>query len=82
MRNEMITEYIKPKKNTFQIHIPEDYLNCSLEINIRKIDTFDEKAINKDINCIVQQTAGIISKGNVNPIEWQKMIREEWERKL
>lgn len=78
----MITEYILPKDNTFQIRIPEDYLNCPLEISIRKIDDYVDADNINDINKLIQQTAGIIPSGVVEPKEWQNMIRNEWETEL
>jgi predicted RNA binding protein YcfA (HicA-like mRNA interferase family) len=35
----------------------------------------------KEIRIATLQTAGILSKRNIDPIKWQKKIRSEWDNR-
>ncbi|RLA06183.1 MAG: hypothetical protein DRQ51_10180 [Gammaproteobacteria bacterium] len=73
----MLREIIQPKTPTYKINIPPEYINQKIEILVRSV----EKNNNKKLSTIelIEKTAGILSDKNIDPLEWQKNIRDEWQ---
>lgn len=74
------------------IDIPEE-ITGQLEIaNIKNVNAFIVELLKSYLekqnaiievnktNDIINKTAGILAGKNINPIEWQRQIRDEWDR--
>ncbi len=76
----MLKEIIIANTNTYTLQIPNEYLNRRLEIMVFPADEIkNRKEKDKKIE-LIWKTAGILKKENIDPITWQKNIRDEWER--
>ncbi len=76
----MLKEIIIANTNTYTLQIPNEYLNRRLEIMVFPTDEIkNRKEKDKKIE-LIWKTAGILKKENIDPITWQKNIRDEWER--
>lgn len=77
----MVREIIKPENEIYQLHIPKEYINKEIEILILPFSYNEEKKIlSKNNDDIFLQTAGILKNKNIDPIKWQKEMRDEWNR--
>ncbi|HPB82920.1 MAG TPA: hypothetical protein PK200_12855 [Spirochaetota bacterium] len=77
----MIREIIKPTKRDYTIQIPDEYLNRTVEILILPISDDQIKnspAVDDDLT---RKTAGILKDASLDPVQWQRSIRDEWDRK-
>jgi len=73
----MLKEIIRPQSQKYTIEIPKEYLNQNVMILVLPLsgDTrLDDKRMD-----IIQKTSGILSGRNIDPLRWQKEIRDEWE---
>lgn len=79
-RKKMLKETIIANTNTYTLQIPNEYLNRRLEIMVFPTDEIKKrKEKDKKIE-LIWKTAGILKKENIDPITWQKNLRDEWER--
>ncbi len=70
--SKMVREIICPEKEEYVIRIPAEYINKKLEILI--LPLFEEKG-----ECLIDKTAGVLKDKNIDPAEWQRKIRSEWD---
>ena len=77
----MLREIIIPKKRDHVIEIPAEYLNKKVEILVLPIDNDTISEAVSDNADIIKKTSGILKSRNIDPLEWQKSIREEWDRR-
>ena len=75
----MIREIIRPKSRSYTIDIPKEYLNRDIEILIFPLTP--EKSLSNQRNDIIKKTSGILADKKINPVDWQKKIRTEWENR-
>ena len=74
----MVREIIKPISEIYNLHIPKEYINKRVEILILPFSYHEEKStLNNDI---FEKTLGILKNNNLDPVEWQKEIRNEWNK--
>ncbi len=76
MDMEMIIDYLVPKTGIYNLRIPDDMINSEIEIIIKRSNRITSK---NEIEEIISNTSGIINNSNLNPIDWQRKIRDEWE---
>ena len=76
----MLREIIIPKSENYSINIPKEYINQKVEILVFPLANSNENLHEKTKQDILEQTAGILSSKEVNPIAWQKGLRDEYER--
>ena len=78
----MLREIIIPKQRDYTLNIPEEYLNKRVEILVLPLDdNYDEKK--RDNNeSIIKKTSGILKHKNIDPIQWQRNIRSEWDDRV
>lgn len=81
----MLREIIKPESENYILHIPKEYIDKEVEILVLPFeqpnspDSNNFQKINKKDN-VLANTAGLLSDKNINPVEWQRKLRDEWER--
>lgn len=81
----MLREIIKPESESYILHIPKEYIDKEVEILVLPFeepnspDSNNFQKINKKDN-VLANTAGLLSDKNINPVEWQRKLRDEWER--
>ena len=74
----MVIEMIKTISEIYSWHIPKGYINKRVEILILPFSYDEEKStLNNDI---FEKTLGILKNNNLDPVEWQKEIRNEWNK--
>jgi len=73
---EMIIDYIVPKSGIYNLRIPDDMINSEIEIIIKRSYRNTPK---NEIEEIISNTSGILNDPNLDPVEWQRKIRDEWE---
>jgi hypothetical protein len=77
----MIRLIIKPTKKKYLIELPEEYMNKEVEVIVFPLQSYDNKGkIKNDIGQLMKKTMGILAKRNIDPLQWQKEIRNEYER--
>jgi hypothetical protein len=76
----MIREIITPKQEEYLLHIPKEYIDTKVEILILPFDYKQSKMTNDINEDIFTKSAGILSSQNIDPLLWQKNIRQEWDR--
>ena len=77
----MIRLIIKPTKKKYLIELPEEYMNKEVEVIVFPVQSFDDKGKRKnDIGQLMKKTLGILAERNIDPLQWQKEIRNEYER--
>jgi hypothetical protein len=76
----MLRMIIKPESNSYVIDIPKEYINTEVEILVLPF-TYDKTVTVKNNNKnIFEKTSGILKHKNIDPVQWQKDIRSEYER--
>ena len=76
----MLRMIIKPDSDSYNIEIPKEYINTEVEILILPF-TYDKTIIAKQSDqSIFEKTSGILKNKNIDPIQWQRDIRSEYER--
>ena len=73
---EMIVDYIVPKTSIYNLRIPDDMINSEIEIIIKRSNRNTSKS---EIEEMISNTSGILKDYNLDPVEWQRKIRDEWE---
>ena len=73
--NKVYTEIINISEETILVKIPKHLINKKLELIINQID--EDSNLGK--SNIVKETAGLL-KDNFDPVNWQKQLRDDWER--
>ncbi len=76
----MIREIIRPQTQSYTINIPAEYLDREVEILVLPVGP--EKKVLSHNASIVKKTAGILSKNKIDPVSWQRKIRDEWDSRL
>jgi len=76
----MVREIIKPKDNEYTIKIPAEYINRRIEILILPYPEDDSIAPHNSGVDIIKKTAGLLAGKNIDPVEWQRKMRSEWDR--
>lgn len=76
----MLREIITPQVQDYLLHIPKEYLNTKVEILVLPFVEKDNESLDSTTNSI-KKTAGILSSQTIDPLKWQKEIREEWDDK-
>jgi hypothetical protein len=72
---------IKPTKKKYLIELPEEYMNKEVEVIVFPVQSYDDKGKRKnDIGQLMKKTLGILAERNIDPLQWQKEIRNEYER--
>ena len=75
----MLRMIIKPDSNSYNIEIPKEYINTEVEILVLPF-TYDKTImVKQNDRSIFKKTSGIL-KNNIDPMQWQKDIRSEYER--
>ena len=77
----MLREIIIPQSQNYTVQIPLEYLNTQVEILVLPFTEKEGKSIVESVD-IIKKTAGILSAQKIDPIEWQKQIRDEWNDRL
>ena len=75
----MLREIITPKSQDYPLRIPAEYLNTKVEILV--LPFIEKENIVDTSTDIIKKTAGILASQSIDPLEWQKEIRDEWEDK-
>jgi hypothetical protein len=75
----MLREIITPKSQDYSLRIPAEYLNTKVEILVLPF-VEKENAFDKSTD-VIKKTAGILASQTIDPLKWQKEIRDEWEDK-
>ncbi len=77
----MIREILKPTSTEYVIHIPDEYINKEVEILVLPLNR--EEVLRKEVSVeLISSTAGILGRKNIDPVKWQKQIRNEWENRV
>lgn len=76
----MIREIIRPKTQSYTITIPKEYLNKEVEILVLPLSS--EKILSDQRIEIIRKTSGILADRKVDPVRWQKKIRDEWDNRV
>ena len=71
-----IPDEITVKLETAKIKNVNEFIVELLNSYLEKNNTI----IEDNTSNIINKTAGILAEKNINPIEWQQQIRDEWER--
>jgi len=76
----MIREIIKPTSEFYNIKIPKEYINQEVEILVLPFSSekITHNRENKKAD-VIRKSAGIIKSKNIDPSEWQREIRGEWD---
>ena len=70
---------IKPESDSYNIEIPKEYINTEVEILVLPF-TYNKTIITKQNDrSIFEKTSGILKNKNIDPMQWQKDIRSEYE---
>ena len=76
----MLRLIVKPDSNSYNIEIPKEYINTEVEILVLPF-TYNESMTEKERDRgIFEKTSGILKNKNIDPMQWQKDIRNEYER--
>jgi hypothetical protein len=73
----MIRKIIRPTAQNYTIKLPKEYLNKDIVIQVSPV--MPTNGENHKYIDIIRKTSGILAEKNIDPIEWQKKIRAEWE---
>jgi hypothetical protein len=76
----MLREIIIPQNESYHINIPKEYINQKVEILVFPLTTPNENVQIKTEQDILTQTAGLLSSKEIDPLQWQKSVRDEYER--
>ena len=77
----MLREIITPQEQDYILHIPKEYLNTKVEILVLPFVEEENEIIDNTTDSI-KKTAGILSAQHIDPLIWQKTIREEWDDRI
>ncbi len=76
----MLREIIIPRNESYSIDIPKEYINQKVEILVFSLPDSSKNINKKTKQDILEQTAGLLSLKKIDPIVWQKCLRDEYER--
>jgi len=77
----MLREIIKTSSEEYIIHIPKEYLNREIEILILPFTAnVREEFSDNDIYDKIKRTSGILKGRIIDPVQWQKDVRSEWDK--
>ncbi len=77
----MLAEAIMDHNEIKIINFPKNQFKGNhWKLNIESIEEIKDLEVTKDIELLIKETAGILKNKNINPIKWQREIREEYER--
>jgi len=74
----MLREIVRPRTDRYTIEIPKEYINHEVEILVFPLS--EVKSRSDETKDAVNVTAGTLATHGVNPREWQKQIRGDWDR--
>jgi hypothetical protein len=69
----MLREIVQVKNENYNLKIPKEYLNKKVEILVFGIN--DKK--NYNASEILNKSAGILKNKNIDPVKWQREIRDD-----
>ena len=74
----MLRKILKVKSKEYLLNLPTEYMNKTIEILVLPLENEEKE---KDIKLKhIEKTAGILKDKNIDPVEWQRKIRSEWDR--
>ncbi len=76
----MLREVVTPQTQNYTIQIPLEYLNTQVEILVLPFIEKENKIV-KSVD-MIKKTAGILSARKIDPVKWQKQIRDEWSDRV
>lgn len=77
----MLREIITPKTQNYTVQIPLEYLNTQVEILVLPFVN-KEPVLTDNSMDIIKKTAGILATQKIDPLKWQREIRDEWEGRV
>ncbi len=77
----MIREIIKPDSTEYTLHIPLEYVNQKIEIIGFPVNSSLNPPATTEILDVLRNSAGILKNRKIDPIRWQKNIRNEWNER-
>lgn len=75
----MIREIITPEDESYQIRLPKEYLHRKIEVLIFPIQDQKEGEREAEEN-ILKKATGILKDKKIEPLSWQRKLRDEYER--
>jgi len=75
----MLREIVIPKEEEYVIKIPREYVNKRVEILVLPLGEGSKLKSKKEENVFLK-TSGILKNYGIDPLLWQKEIREEWDK--
>ena len=78
----MLREIITPTSENYNLHIPKEYINHKVEILILPLDNDKEESNAFSDEILLRDTFGIIKEVGLDPVEWQRKIRSEWDGRI
>ncbi len=75
----MLRMIIKPDSTSYNIEIPKEYINTEVEILVLPF-SYEKVNSKKNDLSIFKKTSGMLKSKNIDPVQWQKEIRSEYER--
>jgi hypothetical protein len=75
----MIRSIIIPTSETYEIKLPKEYLNQKIEVLVFPIEE-SSKESQEHTTEMLKKAFGILSRSGIDPLAFQKQIREEYER--
>lgn len=77
----MLREIITPKTQHYTVQIPLEYLNTQVEILVLPFANKEPAVMDNSMN-IIKKTAGVLATQKIDPIAWQRQIRDEWNDRI
>jgi hypothetical protein len=74
----MIREIIQPISTEYVLHIPQEYVNKKIEIIGFPVNASTTPPMVTVSTDILEKSGGIMKNRKIDPIQWQKNIRNEW----
>ncbi len=75
----MLRMIIKPQSDSYNIEIPKEYINTEVEILVLPF-SYEKTHSKQNDSSVFEKTAGILKSREIDPLQWQKEIRNEYER--
>ena len=77
----MLREIIIPKNQDYMLHIPVEYLNTQIEILVLPFEV-KKNAVIEVSSEMIEKTAGLLAGRKINPVQWQREMRGEWDDRV
>ncbi|MFZ2727590.1 MAG: hypothetical protein WAX77_15145 [Methylococcaceae bacterium] len=74
----MLRKIITPQTQDYTLRIPAEYLNTQIEILVLPFDNKEDDSDTDLSGDSIKKTAGILAGQTIDPLLWQKQIRDEW----